>query len=944
MQAARKGGRYFRIPMMNYDLNPQMILRVPRFPVNKAGCPPEEILLEPIFRDALYLASDVIFSELSRNDFQLSRCSEKMKHSLAKYQKRICYRPTPFGAFAGVAVLPFNQTNNDGIKIAGQSFQALVTSKEQAASGAKEQYFRVNPCLYEYGTDFRVLGKGEKGTFAISEIFGSAVVRGLASGHQIFSRENLAGLLRTNGVDTREIDWYITELVELQIILPHQTISRNFPSPLVQEHKENPGSAYDSYCSFSAAGSMPEGTRQKLNDAIYCLDKLNGKYEPGALTSFKDRFEKLFEKREVPLLQALDPELGIDYDGLSNSSLSTPGGNIPASIPWSPLHELLLGKWTMKQGRIPELTILDTELAELKTPEKNYPPGSSMMFSVPGDKLHIKAAGGASGLNMIGRFTVPDPAIQQLAKDVALKEMQSNPGVLFAELSHIDSPEVASVNKKAIVYDYQIPFFESPEVPDDFVISLSDLYISLAGNHLVLRSARLNRQVIPRFSSAYDYQRSTLPIFRFLCDLQHEGIDTNLNFSMARLFPGLPAYPRVSYKDIILEAASWHLDAKDLSGLKKLDDSHQFEAFHAFAAQIGLPEEFSYEVHDHLLHINLSSRQDVSLLLKTIPATGKIVLREYYKSQESLVEDDQGNSYTHECIAFLTNRTASYVSGITNALPSKHIPVEKDKLFPFDDWLYFRIYLHPAGYADLLVNYIQPFIAENVRKGNISLWFFISYYDDDFHLRVRLKQVPGRETHLLKTYKRLERKLRQLPNLKKLELSTYFKERERYAFIGVEAAEELFKLSSEIVLSELLRPDFISDPHKEKVFSGVRHLLIVCQSLGFSFTEIEELSKSFTGRLSKSEKIELDLEYREHKRELSNFLLRYQEKTVLENDYLDALRAAFESLQTDEKLRLVMDVNHMHLNRHYLIDQQVLEGKSYYFLGKVIRRHLRFRP
>lgn len=923
---------------MSYDLNARMILRVPRFPVNKAGLCLEELLEDPVFREALYLGSDAMFSELSRIDFQLSKCSEKMKHSLAKYQKRICYRPTPFGAFAGITVLPWNEAENSGIEIAGQSFQAWVINKTQSGSAAKGRYFRVNPFLYEYGADFRVLGKDEKGTFAISEIFGSAVVRSLASGHQIISRESLLRLLQNNGVDNKEIDWYISELTELQIIMPHQTINRNFPQPLVQAYKKDPGSAYDSYCSFSAAGSMPEGTEQQLNDAIYCLDKLSGKYEPEALASFKDRFEKLFERREVPLLQALDPELGIDYDGLSNNSLSTPGVNIPKSISWSPLHELLLGKWTMQQGRgIPEIEILDKDLSELNTPQKNYPPGSSIMFSVLGDKLHIKAAGGASSLNMIGRFTVLDPEIQQLAKELALKEMESNPGVLFAEISHIDSTEVASVNKKALVYDCQIPFFESPEVPDDFVINLNDLYISLAHNRLVLRSARLNRQVIPRFSSAYNYQRSTLPIFRFLCDLQHEGIDTNMNFSMARLFPGLPAYPRVTYKGIILEAASWHLEAKNLSGLKKLDAAAQFRAFTAFAGQVGLPEEFSYEVHDHLLHINLSSQQDVSLLLKTIPATGKIVLREYYKSQESLVRDDQGNFHTHECIAFLTNRDGSYTSGIT--LPPKYVPVEKDKLFPFDDWLYFKIYLHPAGYSDLLVNFIQPFISENVRKGNIYSWFFISYYDDDFHLRVRVKQVPGRETWLLKTYKKLEGKLRQLPNLKKLELSTYFKERERYALIGIQAAEELFRLSSEIVLSELIQPGLISDPHKEKVFSGVRHLLMVCEGLSFSFPEIEELSKTFTGRLTKNEKLELDLEYREQQRGLGEFLMRYTEKTLLEISYLDALRTAIEPLQRGEKMQLVMDVNHMHLNRHYLSDQQVLERKSYYFLGKVVRSY-----
>ncbi len=76
--------------MKNYDLNSRMILRIPRLPVNKADTCLDEMLKDPVFRDALYLASDAMVCELRRNDYQLSSCSEKMKHSLMKYnQKRV---------------------------------------------------------------------------------------------------------------------------------------------------------------------------------------------------------------------------------------------------------------------------------------------------------------------------------------------------------------------------------------------------------------------------------------------------------------------------------------------------------------------------------------------------------------------------------------------------------------------------------------------------------------------------------------------------------------------------------------------------------------------------------------------------------------------------------------------------------------------------------------
>ncbi len=924
---------------MNYDLHPQIILRVPRFPVGKASLCLEHLLQDPEFRDALYLGSDVIFEELRRIDFQLSKCSEKMRLSLAKYQKRICFRPTPFGGFAGIAVVPFEESSGSDIIVHANSFQTRVLKKAQAIPAGL--YYCVNPFLYSYGADFRLIGKAEhdnKSSFAISEIFGSDLIRELIACRKILSRVDLLNLVRNTGV-LGKADGYIDDLAELQIILPHYPEARIFPGPLLLKHKKDRGSTFDSYCSFKADGSVTDGTKQKLKQALVCLEKICTSQEPDALKQFKSKFEKLFDRREVPLLQALDPELGIDYDSLSNSSLSSaPGNKVPDSIRWSPLHELLLRKWVNKAGKgVSVVEILDEDLGGLAAPQNNYPPGISLMFTLCDDQLHVKAAGGVSCLNMIGRFTVLDPAVHKLAKDLARLEMDRNPNVVFAEISHIDSPEFASVKKKAVVYDFQIPFFEPPELPDDFVIPVNDLFISLAGDRIILRSARLNKQVVPRFSSAYNYHKSTLPVFRFLCDLQQEGLHANLNFSMYSLFPGMPAYPRVTYKDLILEAASWRLDAKELLSFKKLNPDNQFATFNALADNIALPQEFSYEVHDHLLPINRTSQQDISLLLKTIPSSGKIIFREYFKGQESLVKDEHGNSFTHEFIAFLTNRESSYQSLTPCIKQHQKSSEDKERLFPFDDWLYLKIYLHPAGYSELLVNHIRPFVAENRSKGNMSCWFFISYYDEDFHLRLRLKQMPGREGHLLRSYRKLELALRQLPNIRKIELSTYFKECERYSSIGIQNAEKLFELSSEIVLSKLAQPDIIPDPDKDKVFSGVRHLLMVCQTLGIGEAEIGALSASFNAQLSKSEKIELDLEFRVLKMDLREYLTRNKEASQTEKLYLEKLAAAIDHLNPNEKLQVLADLNHMHLNRLFLRDQRYFEGKSYYFLGKVWR-------
>ncbi|MHB1179204.1 MAG: thiopeptide-type bacteriocin biosynthesis protein, partial [Daejeonella sp.] len=933
--------------MKSYGLISHMILRIPRFPVNKSQSCLQEILREPIFQMALYLASDTLYNELTRIDFQLDRCSEKIRDTLARYQKRICYRATPFGAFAGICVIPWNETSVKGIQVSADSFRTMVRKKyrlyEKSKGIGEKQLYSVSSFLYRYGSDYRIVLKGEKDegyVFSITEIFSAEVIRQLCKGNVPLNKPAIIEILKKSGVDEKDFNRYIKELLKLQIILPQADLKAyTFPTLLDEKHMNLPGSAYDSYCKNSACGSLPGKVKQQLDQGISCLKKLNAPYLSPALTNFKERFSQQFDRKEVLLLQALDPEMGIDYASLSKDDVNEPGGKNGTSNSWTPVHKLLLGKWISHIGSaIPKIELFDDDLAALETPfTRPSPPGVAMIFSLLGNQMHIKGAGGVSGLNLIGRFTALDRDILKLAKEIAQAEKANNPDVIFAEVTHQDSAKVYSINRRVMLYDYQIPFFESREVGDDFVIGLNDLFISLVDGNLILRSARLDKVVIPRFSSAYNYQNSSLPIFRFLCDLQYEGMDANLNFSMIRLFPGLPAYPRIVYKDVILEAASWHLEGKMLAKLTRTSHSSQYEAFILLASRIGLPGEFCFEEHDHLLHIDLANEQDIVLLLKTVPKSGNIVFREYFKRQEDLVKDTAGNSYTHECIAFVVNNESSHTSSLSKVSSSGPCLKTKRRLFPFDEWLYLKMYLQPAGYKEFLLDYIYPFIKENFRQGNISSWFFISYADDDFHLRLRVKQVAGRAGRLLKTYQRWQKDLYQLPNLKRLEISTYEKESERYSQIGVECAENLFRLSSEWIINDLAHSAANSSENNYSLFSAIRHVLTVCRSVKWSYNDIGKFAMTFTNHLTKDHRVAFDMEFRQLQNSLKQFLTEHEKLSKMEDNYIGKLTEVIKPLDNSKKMYTIADLNHMHLNRHFLCDQRFQETKTYYFLGKLTR-------
>lgn len=933
--------------MKNYDFISRMILRIPRFPVNKSRCGLQEMLLDQVFQEALYLASDTLYGELMRVDFQLDKCSEKIRNTLSRYHKRMCYRATPFGSFAGICVIPVIETSVNHILVPSNSFQTMVYEKcrlyGKDKRTARKRLYCVNPFLYRYGFDYRIILKDEKEegyVFSITEIFDTGLVRRLLACRRVLNRATLVEILKTSGIDKKDLSSYITELLLLQIIIPQSGLKANtFPSLLGAVKMKLPGSAYHSYCKSSACGSISGKAELQLREGLSCLAKLSSQYRSPALVDFKERFSILFDRKEVSLLHALDPEMGVDYAGLSREDNRERAVKSKSSMSWTPVHELLLGKWTSNAGTgIQTIDLAATDLDGLDTSLKGIsPPGVAVIFSLLDDGMYIKGAGGVSGLNLIGRFTALDPEILGVAKEIAERETSINPGVIFAEITHQDSPKTYSVNRRTMVYDYQIPFFENREVGDEFVIELNDLFVSMADGKLILRSGRLDKMVIPRFSSAYNYQNSSFPVFRFLCDLQYEGSDMNFDFSMANLFPGLPAYPRISYKQVILEAASWHVEGKTLAGLTGGSQDSQYEAFLIFASGIGLPDEFCFEEHDHLLHIHLANKQDVILLLKTIPKSGIITFREYFKSQETLVKDTAGNSYTHECIAFLINNDPSYVPILSQEPPSVTAIKEKSRLFPFDEWLYLKIYLHPVGYKELLLDYVYPFITDNLRDGNISSWFFISYSDDDFHLRLRMRQVAGRAAYLLKTYRKWQKSLSELPNVKKLEMSTYEKESERYSGIGIGAAENLFMLSSEWMRCDLANSTASRSEDNYSLFAAIRHVLIVCKSVGWIYREIGDFAISFTSNLTKQHKIAFDKEFRQVQNALRNFLKDHAKLSQIEARYISELAEVVRPLEHGKKINIVADLNHMHLNRHFLHDQPFQETKTYYFLEKLIR-------
>src|SRR5690606_14111313 len=136
-----------------------------------------------------------------------------------------------------------------------------------------------------------------------------------------------------------------------------------------------------------------------------------------------------------------------------------------------------------------------------------------------------------------------------------------NPDVVFFDLAYTCEEKVDNVNRRQRLYTTELTFSSWSTLPES--LRMEDILVGVQENELLLCHRQSGKRLVPRLASAYNYTRSDLTHFRFLCDLQHQGLHTDLHVDAQRMFPGLDKYPRIYYKSCIISPARWRLPILD---------------------------------------------------------------------------------------------------------------------------------------------------------------------------------------------------------------------------------------------------------------------------------------------------------------------------------------------------------------------------------------------
>ena len=707
-----------------------------------------------------------------------------------------------------------------------------------------------------------------------------------------------------------------------------------------------------------------------LAEAMDVLNRLTPPAPHPSLARFAERFSARYEDREVPLAEALDAETGVDYLHETSTTLSPlvealvlPGGDEEQTVTWNQLEQW---RWNLLQRALyhqqSTVALTDEMLKDFTATEDDLPPSMSVMFRrVAGghrgaDQLSLDSVGGVSATNLINRFAHADPNIHRLVQDICDQEQRHNPDVLFAEIVHLPESRVGNIMFHPTSRAYEIPYLATSAVDEAHQIPLSDLRVSVRHGRIVLRSARLDREIIPRLSTAHNHRLSELAGYRLLCDLQGQGLRSHLSFSWGPLAARSKFLPRVTYKNVILHPATWHLEAEDFAALKKAKGPDDFpRAFRAFCTQWRLPQQWVLADGDNELFVDGEQPLIVEAWWDLARKREQLVIKEFFAPAPKAVVNERGEAHAHQLVATWIKETPTYRA--TPAVARTTTANEVRSFPPGSEWVYYKVYGGVSGADRILEEAVAPLVQQFQEEQAIRQWFFIRYADPNPHFRLRfcLSDVA----HLGTVMEHVREALSPYEAagvLAKVQLDTYHRELERYGGEAVAEAETLFHHDSEATLQflSLTEGDAREDLRWRWGLCSINALL---NDFNLSTPEklhlLQSMKESFARefKMDKPLKLQIDKKYRTHRTAIAELLTlddpadeRYPLVAILQQRSTRHAPAVAALRQADEQGRLPLALTdllrsyvHMLVNRLMPSQARFHELVMYDFLYREYR-------
>lgn len=708
---------------MEFNNFEKFIFRCPIFPLTNIY----NDGLTKIEEEAIFLASPDFLTEYNRNGS--SRKNLKMKLTALKYKIRMRTRCTPFGLFAGCGVGDIDDKSGiilegpNSYKSHTRLDMEFLCSLLQSMSSIKDQLtYYPSTSLYKILDSYRYVEYHYLDTQRKhdlieleSDIYLEKVLELCEKGCHYSGI--IANLNKYEDLEENDIKEYVDTLIESQVLISNlyprvtgedllqhiiQVLNEYMLAPEIMAvlkkitnqlnyiDSQNVGRnlclykeiendikslniAYQRQYLFQTdtnvqpvSAKLSKEIVESIKEGVEVLNNLTLKIDDPRLSDFAKEFYSRYEDEEIPLIEALDPDIGIGFSNLipGNVDFHPLIDQIPNNaeiedpiLEMSQVDLFFLEKYTscLEKGEqiitiseddikqfshdITELPITFLSTFEVVRAESNNAPPLIILYSV----------GGSSAANLITRFSHINPEIENYVKSITQKEEELvGPLKIIAELVHLPESRTGNVLFRPSVRKFEIPYLAKESVKEEFKIPITDLLVSVKeGKSIILRSQKLKKEIIPRLTTAHNFAKDTLPIYNFLGCFQAYNLKANLSFTWGHFFSKKRFLPRVMYKNIIFFLAQWNFEKKDTFHIPDINNKTFLDEVAAFKKKNNLPNLVSLVRNDIKLQIDFTLEMSVILLFTEVK-NKDFTLEEVIKYNESPLIKNESNSYRNE--------------------------------------------------------------------------------------------------------------------------------------------------------------------------------------------------------------------------------------------------------------------------------------------------------
>jgi thiopeptide-type bacteriocin biosynthesis protein len=341
---------------------------------------------------------------------------------------------------------------------------------------------------------------------------------------------------------------------------------------------------------------------------------------------------------------------------------------------------------------------------------------------------------------------------------------------------------------------YEIPFHGVSGVKQEYQIPVADLMVRVEEGRVVLRSVRLDKEVIPRLTAAHNAPQAELGVYRFLCALQTQGVCYWLAWDWG-ILESADYLPRIQAGKLVLSRARWRLEAGDLEQIVTSRGADLMLALRELRQRFTLPRWVQAIQADRLLPLDLENIICAELLSTLARDKPALDLTELYPLPEVACVSGPEGCFNHELVVPLQQPAAREA----NAPRTSKIKYRAASLYsPGSEWLTVKIYTGVTQGERILSELLVNFVAAERNKGSFERWFFLRYADPHPHLRLRFN---GGSEQLAPLWQRLSKALEPYvdnESVWRLQLDSYEPEIERYGgLIGINHSEAIFDADSD---------------------------------------------------------------------------------------------------------------------------------------------------